>query len=785
MKSYPVAAVVLESPARFDIRGEGSDYWLPGAPGAAILYGDTVRNGAGGGIVLGLSSGGTLRAGEMSDFSITKGSSGVPVADVERGEVWLEVPGEKAAQLVAPGVRVTATRAGSKSGTCSFGVKVVPAGPATVTADQGSVRLEGGGANVLLEAGNQSVCEQGKPPSKPVKAEASAPAGGLAFLVGLQSGPYFRNEATRDKTEEDARAKISVDPADEWPYVNLGRALLDAGNTADAKANFLKALELKKGFSQALAGLGKAAIEDARWSEAASYYDQARLADRTSLEAVLGLANSALGAGDLAEAEKWYKDTLELDPQSHLALTGLGTVKLLRGELTDARDDLQHALEIEPSHVPALEVLSYIQSMQGKLQSSITDLKKAIEANPDDYQVRSAIADRYLRAGMNDAATTAFRRLSESEDKTLMAAGFQGLGAVAQGAGDPKGAIAAWSKSQDLTPDRPPVLENLGQADLLVGGPAAAIAALFKAASVDINDWRAHAMLARAYLAAGQAAQAVPEARLAAGLAPSEWQAHLVLGLALKESGAQAEALAELERALGLKPGEKVSATDHVLLAEAYRAQGKNSQALEEYKAAESLVPSQGAYHRLAGDLLSEMKRDSQALAEYRKAVELDPSDSMARVKLAAAMYSAGQKNEAIQTLQKAVEKDPNDPAPRLQLAQYLLADNDIQGAMFQLDAAASAPGIKPDVLASVLVLQGNARDRGEDFAGAVADYARAVSSDPGRGDAWFYMAGDLERTGKPADARTAYANAATLCKDRPEWKKFYDESAAKLNEIK
>ena len=179
------------------------------------------------------------------------------------------------------------------------------------------------------------------------------------------------------------------------------------------------------------------------------------------------------------------------------------------------------------------------------------------------------------------------------------------------------------------------------------------------------------------------------------------------------------------------------------------------------------------------------MQRLKEALDEYRKAVELDPTDPAARIKLANALYASGQKNEAIQLLKQAVEKNPNDPATRLQLARYLLADNDIEGAMFQLDAAAAAPGIQPQVLASVLVLQGNALDRKEDFASAVADYSRAVATDPGRGDAWFYMAGDLERTGKPADARTAYANAASLCKDRPEWKRFYDESVSKLSTLK
>ena len=128
-KSYAVAAVVLESPGRFDIRPQGADYWLPGAPGSVVFYGDTVRNGMGGGIILGLSAGGTLRAGEMSDFSVVKGPASLTTVDVERGEVWLDVPQGKTARVTTPAVKATSSRVGAKSGTCYFGVAVAPAGP--------------------------------------------------------------------------------------------------------------------------------------------------------------------------------------------------------------------------------------------------------------------------------------------------------------------------------------------------------------------------------------------------------------------------------------------------------------------------------------------------------------------------------------------------------------------------------------------------------------------------------------------------------------------------------
>lgn len=780
-KEYPVAGVVVESPPHYDIMPRGSDFWISGAPGSVILYGDIVRNGVGGGLVL-LRRDGTIRAGETAAFSLAKGEGGSPEVGLERGEVWLDLTAEQAA-VRAPTSSVEASASTGEDARCVFGVYTGPAGPTTVTVVSGTAKVEAAGERTVVHEGEQVAFERGSGPANPVKVQVAVPTGGYDFLVGLQSAPYFRNAATRDQTAEDARAKTAASPVDPWPYVTLGRALCDAGSYAEAQAKFTKALELKPGFSQALAGQGRVAMAEGRWAEAFNLYKQAWSADKSSLEALLGMADASLGMGDLAEAEKRYKDTLEEDPASHLALTGLAIARVLRGALPEASADLEKALEASPAHAPAFQVQSYISALEGLLESSRASAGKAVESDGKDLIARAALADRYMRTGTDDAAKSSYKMLVDSEDASVMSDGYQGLGAIARESGDLEGAISNWSKAQDLSPDRPAVLEDLGLANLLAGRSEAAAAALAAATGADIGDWRAHAMLARAYVATSQLEKALAEAKLAVDLAPSQWSAHLVLGL-VQEAASKGGGASELERALELKPSGGLPADAHVMLAEAYRRTGRHQEALKEYEAAEELSPSEGAYHRMAAETLTEMKREEEALAELKKAVELDPSDTLALVKLAGALYGSGKKDEAIKTLQDVVEKDPNDPQPRLILAEYLLDDKDTDGAIFQLDAAARAPGISPDVLASVLVARGNALDRKEDFPAAIDDYARAISSDPGRGDAWFYMAGDLERAGKAAEARNAYANAAALCKDRPEWKKFYDEASTRLNQL-
>lgn len=782
-KVYPVAGIVLQAPGRFDVLPQGADSWLPGAPGSCVFYGDTIRNGTGGGLILALSRGGTLRAGEATEIEVAPLEGGALSFNINRGEAWLELDAGTAASVTTPVAAVTVP-ASSKDEICAAGVKAVPAGPSTVTLVAGTAKVSAAETSVTLDKGGQTVCEQGKQPTKPANVEAEAPAGGFSFLVGLQSAPYFSTTGTRDNAEDDARSKLAINPDDAWSYVNLGRALSDAANGPDARASFEKALSIKPGFSQALAGIGNTAIDAENWTEATKYYDLARQADKSSLEAMLGSAASALGAGATDDAEKWYKATLDSDTQNQSALTGLGILSLLKGEQDAAADNLGQALQIQPSWTPALEVSSYLTAMRGNLDRSLTSLESAVESSPDDNRVRSAVADRRLRKGEGTDAASAFKVLSGSKDTGLMAIGFAGMGAVAQASGDSKGAIADWARAQDIVADIPAILENLGQAQLLSGDAGAAATTLARAVTTDPNDWRAHQLLARVRLAQNSNADAVVEARSAVALAPDAWSAHLVLGLALQAGGSATNGAAEISRALSMEPKSTVSAGDHVMLAEALGRQGKTSEALAEYRKAQSIDPTNGTYHRLAAEMLLSAHSNKEALSELRKAAELSPADMTARVELAAALYTGGRKAEAITTLEAAVKKDPNDPAPRVELGGYLLADGDVDGALFQLEAAKDAVGIRPDLLASALVLEGNASDRKEDFAAAVADYARAISTDPSRGDAWFYLAGDLERTGKPADAKAAYANAVTLCKDKADWKKFYDQASTRLQQL-
>ncbi|MFH1150693.1 MAG: tetratricopeptide repeat protein [Actinomycetota bacterium] len=779
---YPVLGVVVHAGAESDMRLAEKDCWVPAAAASPLFPGDSLQTGASSGLVVLLKDGVSLALGGETRADLKAGKGVTAVVNLDRGSAVVRLPsGASPVSIVTPATTVDCS-SGIKAEAVSA-VEVAPGGGTLLRVSSGQSTLSGGTSEVRVSEGQQSSVEPGQAPGRPQKVEGGvgAPPYDVSFLVGLLTDPYFRTRASRDQTADDARSKITIDPTDPWPHLNLARALLDLGSVADARAQFNVALELKPQFQQALAGLGRADLVEARWAEATDLYERSRRMDRESLESVLGIGQAALGAGDLAEAKKWFKELIELDPTSGTGYTGLGIVELLQGDGEGARTDLEKAATLEKGKAREPIGLGMLDALSGKMDLWKSGLVRAVDAEPGLEQARLSLACGMLRLGELDQAEAYYKSLTGTDDPGQMSAGYQGLGAVELSRGALEKALADFVKAQDLEVDRPPVLADLGQTHLLLEEGDAAAATFTRAVGVGPYDYYPHQWLARSYLDIEEYAGAEAESRSAIVLDPADWRSRLVLGLALQARGVSGEASVEFERGRSGSTGRVLTASDHVLLGRSYMVQGRSADALAEFRAARKMEPRNPAYRVLVGDALDQSGDAAGALAEYREALRIDSAFSAAGVKAASILSEQGERGEAIELLMDVVEKDPNDAAARGMLAQYLLDDDDVDGAVFQLEAAKALPGTSPEVLAGILITSGNALDRRQDFNGAVAEYTLALAGDPARGDAWYYMAGDLERLGRAADALTAYRQAVALCADNPEWKKFYEEASQRM----
>ncbi len=567
-EEFPVIAVAVQAEAGLDACLSGSDCWLAAFAGMSFLAGDSVWASRGGDIFMLFSDGGRMAVARGSMLRMGLQGKAVRV-ELSRGEVWMDGVGPENSTVGTPAAALVPEPA--KNAGWSMGVKVEPGGGTTVVVASGSALLENGEGSVTVTAGTQAVCEPGRPPGEPAVVEVAATslsAPGFPYFVYLQVEPYFRNEATREKAEDDARERISAAPDDAFSHVNLARALLDAREFEGARSEFDRALALDPQLSQAAAGLGTLELLEGRWSEAGEAFSSARRADGQSLEAVFGMGQAALGRGDLREAEKWFKETLELDPEGSRPLTGLGTVELLRQDTAGALELLERAAASEPRRTRAYQVMALVYSLSGDLDRAAQYLVRALEVDPDDYRASASLGAAYLRLGRSALADAAFRRLVSSEEPALMADGYQDLGVQEELAGKTGPALDYWLKARDLSPGGLPVVVDCGQARLALEDNAASVADFSQAAGADPYFWYPHEWLARAYLAGGDDGQAIAESTTALALNPSAWISHVVLGLALEATGAQAEAASQIEQGRALEPPGERSSSEKDLIRE-------------------------------------------------------------------------------------------------------------------------------------------------------------------------------------------------------------------------
>jgi tetratricopeptide (TPR) repeat protein len=148
-------------------------------------------------------------------------------------------------------------------------------------------------------------------------------------------------------------------------------------------------------------------------------------------------------------------------------------------------------------------------------------------------------------------------------------------------------------------------------------------------------------------------------------------------------------------------------------------------------------------YFALHGDNLADLQR-AAALASY---------DTTLQMRLARKELDAGQPDQAIVAWKRAMQANPVDPAPRNALLQYLTSEKRFGEAYDVTRAAMQRTPRDPQLLVNhgILAMQLGHADE------ALASWQKAVAADPALADAHLYLAAELDREGKPADAAPHY----------------------------
>jgi len=149
---------------------------------------------------------------------------------------------------------------------------------------------------------------------------------------------------------------------------NLGTVLLSQGKRDEAKAHFLKAIQIKPDFEIPYLNLGKLAFAEGNPEKAREFYEKAVSIRPKYDSGYIALGNLSFREGHYQEAWDYYSLAVRINADDASPYNGMGGVLTKIGRLEDALAMYAKALEIDPNYKPAKEnrerVLKAVQSRQ-------------------------------------------------------------------------------------------------------------------------------------------------------------------------------------------------------------------------------------------------------------------------------------------------------------------------------------------------------------------------------------------------------------------------------------
>jgi tetratricopeptide (TPR) repeat protein len=163
---------------------------------------------------------------------------------------------------------------------------------------------------------------------------------------------------------------------------SLGALLAQSGDVPGAIARFRAALQVRPDFADALNNLGYALFQGEQDQQAYELYQKALAAEPEFPEALNNLGIFFGQRGDLAQAESFFKRAVAARPSYGEATNNLALVLGARGDGPGAIALLQRFLEKEPTFEPSYVTLAKVYLSAGRKREGIQVLELLLQRNP-------------------------------------------------------------------------------------------------------------------------------------------------------------------------------------------------------------------------------------------------------------------------------------------------------------------------------------------------------------------------------------------------------------------
>lgn len=443
--------------------------------------------------------------------------------------------------------------------------------------------------------------------------------------------------------------------------------------------------------------------------------------------------SALLAKGDVAGARRSFERALQVDPVYLPAASSLARLDLRDKKPDDARKRFEAVLAKDPKSAKALLSIAILRAGSGGTPHEVAALiQKAVAANPTDMEARLALVAVWRGKDPKKQVAAAQEALAVFPDRPEV---LDAVGQAYRSAGEANQAITTYNKLAQLRPDLPLPYMRMAELQIAAGDNAAALENLRKALALKPDLLEAQRAIIALDVTGGRTAEALKAARDVQKARPTEAAGYILEGNVHAATKAWSEA-ANAYRA-GLK---KVGTSDlAVNLHAALSIGGKGSEAdsfaaswLKDHPkdrrfrhhlaqlaiAKKDYASAAGQYNALletnADDVLAlnnlawvaGQQKDPKALQYAERAYKLVPNSGVILDTYGMLLLESGDTARSVELLQRAVAATPDAPAIRLNLARALLKAGQKDAARKELDTLAKL-GAKFPAQAEVAKLRG------------------------------------------------------------------------------
>jgi len=235
----------------------------------------------------------------------------------------------------------------------------------------------------------------------------------LLFLGACAAWTRVQLDYWRDG-ESLFRRTIAITRNNFVAFDSLGLALYYKGQNDQAVFYYLKALEIRPNYKNALENLDVALVRIEAANAATNSLQT--LAPRTAANyaGVHNLLGVGLGMnGKLDEAIKHFRKALYYDPDNMNARCNLAHALVLQGGLDEAIEDCGQVLRRSPRNPQAHNILGLALLKQGRPNEALAQLREALQYQPDFAEAHFHLGQALAALGQHDEAIAHFKKAAQ------------------------------------------------------------------------------------------------------------------------------------------------------------------------------------------------------------------------------------------------------------------------------------------------------------------------------------------------------------------------------------